>query len=153
MILFAVQWVKWVSYPKNDSLCNDRWRHRTWRQHLTGHQKWKGSIQTTGRWSFMTLTLLVEDLQAINSTLLSPKKSWKLKKPLKSKSRADGGTLNMNLSLKTEIWNRSRLQKLVVRCFHWPATRFIFHPPIKSINVFSKLVDFLDNSGTVNTPS
>ena len=40
-LCFSEQWTFWVSFPKNDSLCNDLWRHRTWRHIQTGYTKWK----------------------------------------------------------------------------------------------------------------
>ena len=52
-------------------------------------------------------------------------------------------------SSKMEIWSQFKLQRLVVPSSHWLATHFISHRAVKSINVFSKLVDFLVNLGTV----
>ena len=62
---------------KNDSLYNDPWRHRTWRNRLTGHFKWNN----TG--------------QSICGRILMIQKFEKLKNPKNSRRRAGDGTLNI----------------------------------------------------------
>ena len=41
---FSGQWTFYMTFPKNDSLCHDLWRHRTLRHGQTGHTTWKVEI-------------------------------------------------------------------------------------------------------------
>ena len=40
---FSEQWRFCMPYPKNDSFCQNLWRHRTWHHRWIGHSKWKSS--------------------------------------------------------------------------------------------------------------
>ena len=88
---FTVGCTESWSIPKYESFLNYVWRHRTWRNRLTGHFKWKSVGQTICGRSLMVIASLDKVLERILLTSILPSKSENSKK----NPRIRGGELGM----------------------------------------------------------